>query len=178
MRRIIKRDDGGVSVVSPAPKSRRVLFEDETFCSIDRLPVKLDQLDPETYTLEPEAEWLERVFSKATPDGAEYADVSASEIPSDRTFRGAWIKNVATIEVDMPKARDIHMDRIRVDRDKKLAELDNEERLAVRNKHPLNKSMEDIQAEKNVLCDIPQTLNLTGAVTPNELKALWPEDLK
>ena len=43
MRRIIYREDGGVSVITPAPKSKR---EDET-----------------------EAEWLKRVFDKATPDG-------------------------------------------------------------------------------------------------------------
>jgi len=67
MRRIIYREDGGVSIITPAPKSKR---EDET-----------------------EAEWLKRVFDKATPEGMEYEDVSKDKIPQDREFRDAWTGN-------------------------------------------------------------------------------------
>jgi len=64
MRRIIYREDGGVSIITPAPKSK---------------------LDDETKT-----EWLKRVFNKATPRGAAYEDVADSKIPKDREFRNAW----------------------------------------------------------------------------------------
>jgi hypothetical protein len=64
MKRIIYREDGGVSVIYPAPKSRR---KDET-----------------------ETEWLERVFAKATPEGAIYDDVEDSAIPQNRDDRVAW----------------------------------------------------------------------------------------
>lgn len=62
--RILYRADGGISVIHPAPKSRR---KDES-----------------------EAEWLERVFDKATPDGCDHDDVDESEIPANRKYRNAW----------------------------------------------------------------------------------------
>ena len=62
--RIIYREDGGVSVVYPAPKSRG---KGET-----------------------EEQWLERVFTKATPEGADYDDVDASTLPQNRDDREAW----------------------------------------------------------------------------------------
>ena len=78
MRRIIYREDGGISVIIPAPKSKR---EDET-----------------------EAEWLKRVFDKATPEGAEFEDVGKDKIPQDREFRGAWTgKKGKGISVDKVK---------------------------------------------------------------------------
>ncbi len=149
MRRIFKRKDGGVSVIIPAPKSRR---KDET-----------------------EAQWLERVFDKSTPDGVEYEDVSASEIPSDRTFRNAWVKNSSGIEVDMPKARAIHMDKIRVVRNKELERLDKPFMIALEDGDDIAKS--EIGAQKKSLRDIPQTFDLTVASTPDELKVLWPNEL-
>lgn len=91
--RIIYREDGGVSVVYPAPKSKR---QDET-----------------------EDQWLDRVFSKATPEGAEFKDIDTDkEDLSDRTFRGAWVKglNGKAVDVDIPKAREITKERLRKER--------------------------------------------------------------
>ena len=82
MRRIIYREDGGVSVITPAPKSRR---KDET-----------------------EAEWLKRVFDKATPEGVEYEDVGKDKIPQDREFREAWIGNKGKgISIDKVKKQEM-----------------------------------------------------------------------
>ena len=82
MRRIIYREDGGVSVITPAPKSRR---KDET-----------------------EAEWLKRVFDKATPEGAEYEDVGKDKIPKSREFRGAWTgKKGKGISIDKVKKQEM-----------------------------------------------------------------------
>ena len=82
MRRIIYREDGGVSVITPAPKSRR---KDET-----------------------EAEWLKRVFDKATPEGVEYEDVSKDKIQQDRAFRDAWIgKKGKGISIDKVKKQEM-----------------------------------------------------------------------
>ena len=82
MRRIIYREDGGVSIITPAPKSRR---------------------DNET-----EAEWLKRVFDKATPEGAEYEDVDKDKIPQDRELRNAWTgKKGKGISIDKVKKREI-----------------------------------------------------------------------
>jgi len=82
MRRIIYREDGGVSIIMPAPKSKR---EDET-----------------------KAEWLKRVFDKATPEGVEYEDVADSKIPKDREFRNAWTgRKGQEISIDKVKKQEI-----------------------------------------------------------------------
>ena len=82
MRRIIYNLDGTISVIHPAPKSRQ---KDET-----------------------EAEWLKRVFDKATPEGVEYEDVKKEEIPQDREFRNAWTgKKARGISIDKVKKQEI-----------------------------------------------------------------------
>jgi hypothetical protein len=58
------------------------------------------------------------------------------------------------------------MDNIRSKRDEKLKELDIEQLKGV-----------DVSAQKQVLRDIPQTFDLTGAATPDELKTLWPPEV-
>lgn len=90
--------------------------------------------------------------------------VDDADIPKDRTFRNAWKPDLS---VDMDKARDIHMDRIRIERDRELARLDIEQLKG-----------RDVTADKQALRDIPQTFDLTQAATPDELKALWPVELQ
>jgi len=93
-----------------------------------------------------------------------YKEIDESEIPTDRHFREAWDYD---LKINMGKARDIHMDRIRAARDEKLKALDIE-----------TMKGRDVQAEKQALRDIPQTLDLSTATTPEELKALWPQELE
>jgi hypothetical protein len=58
-RIIYKNDDGGVSVIIPAPE----YLQNHT---------------------------IEEIAKKDVPAGVPYEIVDVSEIPSDRTFRGAW----------------------------------------------------------------------------------------
>ena len=44
---------------------------------------------------------------------ARYRRVSPSEVPQDRTYRNAWKDDGTAIVHDMPKAREIHRDRLR-----------------------------------------------------------------
>tara|TARA_R110000765_G_scaffold233508_1_gene336586 strand:+ start:693 stop:953 length:261 start_codon:yes stop_codon:yes gene_type:complete len=80
------------------------------------------------------------------------------------------------VNVDMTKARAIHMDVIRAERNKELAAKD----------ITFMRSVEDgdtdaqatIKAEKQTLRDIPATFDLTTDVdTPEKLKAKWPTEL-
>lgn len=89
-----------------------------------------------------------------------YSEIADDDVPQDRTFRDAWTPDLT---VDMPKARDIHMDRIRLVRDEEMKKLDIEQLKG-----------RDVTAEKQKLRDIPQTFDLTKAKTAAELKALWP----
>ena len=78
------------------------------------------------------------------------------------------------IIVNMAKARGIHMDKIRLVRNKQLADLDVSFMRAVETGDDSERVR--IAGEKQVLRDIPQTLDLTTD-TPEELKAIWPTEL-
>ena len=84
----------------------------------------------------------------------------------DNDFRSGWRLDGGTVSVDMDKAREIQMSRIRKKRDKRLTELDQRQ------------YGKEFDAERQKLRDIPQDFDLTKAETPEELKALWPEELK
>ena len=89
--------------------------------------------------------------------------VTEADLPQDRLFRNAWGHD---LKVDMDKAREIHMDKIRKARDKAMKALDVE-----------TLKGRDVQAQKQVLRDIPQTFDLSVATTPEELTELWPDGL-
>lgn len=80
--RILYNKDNTVSVIHPAPKSRR---PDET-----------------------EPQWLKRVFDKATPKDVEYKDMDESKLPQSREHREAWTgKKGEGISIDEVKAQKI-----------------------------------------------------------------------
>ena len=80
------------------------------------------------------------------------------------------------INVDMPKARVIHMEVIRVDRNKELASKDITFMRAVEDAD--TDAQATIKAEKQTLRDIPTTFDITTDVdTPEKLKAKWPSEL-
>jgi hypothetical protein len=53
---------------------------------------------------------------KDVPEGVAYEIVDASEVPADRTFRGAWVMGDCCIEHDIDRCREIGHDRRRAAR--------------------------------------------------------------
>lgn len=92
--------------------------------------------------------------------------VSKDPRPEDRTFRMALVHDC---KVDMPKARVIHMARIRAERDKKLKDLDGPHMAVIGTPQESG-----IQAEKQKLRDLPKNTDPSKAKTPEALKAIWP----
>jgi len=119
-------------------------------------------------------EALEQRCLEGLPPGAQV--VPQGDIPSDRTFRDAWKINSAKIAVDMPIARQIHMDRIRVERDAELVKRDTLFAQAIEAGNTAEQAR--IAAEKQILRDIPQTFDLGRYTTPTGLKKAWPVELK
>jgi|TARA_R110000737_G_scaffold352076_2_gene396627 hypothetical protein len=79
------------------------------------------------------------------------------------------------ININMTKARAIHMDAIRVVRNAELAAKDVTFMKAVEAGDASAQST--IGTEKQVLRDLPATFDLTDAGTPELLKAKWPTEL-
>ncbi len=147
---VIERSDGGVTIRNPIPDDADV------------------QAEVDSWEAKPK-----NVARGLTATSFQWHEDDPT--PGDRGFRDAWKRGVAGVDVDMPKARVIHMDRIRVARDKQLNELDKQTLKAVGQGDAAEQAR--IEAEKQRLRDLPQTFDLTNASTPEALAALWPTDL-
>lgn len=119
----------------------------------------------DTWTQSAAASWLPAAF-----------DVNDPPLPQpDRHFRNAWAVVGGVPVVDMPRARDYHMARIREVRDAELVKKDIEFTKAQGAKDQAQ--TDKVEAERQTLRDLPATFDLTVATTPNALKALWPAGL-
>lgn len=125
---------------------------------------------------ESEAEGLDAIIAKDVPEGVAYKIIDDDHgLPSSLDFRNAWVLAAGNVEVDMPRARVIHMERIKVARTKALDDLD----------IPFMRALEagdvalqtSIASAKQALRDLPQTINLDQFETPEALAAFWPEEL-
>lgn len=110
---------------------------------------------------------IEEIAAKDVPEGVEYKIIDADKIPEDRYFRDAWKLNEKSVSVDLQKARKVKMANIRALRDKKLKELDIE-----------TMKGNDVQPQKQVLRDLPDTLDLTQITSVEALKEFVPDELK
>jgi hypothetical protein len=98
-------------------------------------------------------------------------EISEEELPKDRTFRDAWTAS----GVDMAKAREIWRGKIRLARQSVFAPLDADYMKAVEAGDEARKA--EVVSKKQSLRDIPQDPRIEAAQTPEELKAVWPEEL-
>lgn len=97
--------------------------------------------------------------------------IQDSEIIPDRTFRNAWRHINNTLQVDMPHAREIHKEKLRIARAEKFIELD-AEYLRADEVGDITKKNE-IKAKKQILRDITVDPRIDAAQTPEELKNVW-----
>ena len=95
-------------------------------------------------------------------------DAASLTVPKDRTFRDAWQFNGSAAEVDMVKARDIHRENLRRDREALLKDLDVEFMLALER----GDDTSAIVAKKHALRDVTKDPKIEAADTPTKLKNL------
>jgi hypothetical protein len=67
---------------------------------------------------------IEEVAAKDVPAGTPYEIVTADDIPSDRTFRNAWLMGNRCIEHDLDRCKQIGHDLRRAARAEEFAPLD------------------------------------------------------
>ena len=197
MKRIIYRGDGCISVVIPAIDSRRFLLnpdlkadgfigtlvekqakllEVKTIlhnrkCS---LALEFEKNNPGIFIFEPETEWFERVFNKATPEGAEFVDTE--DILPDRRFRNAWNKGVeSAVEVDLPKAKNQIMSELRSARNKELVDTDG--LMARANEIGVIEESDSLKVYRQQLRDLPTTIDVDIISTVEELQTKYPEEV-
>jgi hypothetical protein len=104
---------------------------------------------------------------KDVPSGAKDVQVvEESAIPTDRTFRAAWVSTPGLVNHDMAKCLEIKKDVLRSERKPLLEALDLEFMMALEQ----GKSTADITAKKQALRDVTKHPELLSAKTPDQLK--------
>jgi hypothetical protein len=142
MKKIIfTRSDGGISVVHPV---RNTLGE----------------------TLTTDAEIEQRAWSKVPDDAINPQYVDESVIPTDRTFRNAWVVEAGNVIVDIGKAKSLTKDRLRAERKPLLEAQDVEFQRA----QETGADTSEIIKEKQRLRDITKQVDALTSI--DELKAL------
>lgn len=110
-------------------------------------------------------------FRGAHPDGfyPKFSVVEKIDAPESRQFRNAWKKEGNRIVVDIGKAKEIHLNRIREERNKRLEALDREQLKVMIDAEKLK----EIEKQKQVLRDIPQNYTEFNINSPE-----WPFEEK
>jgi hypothetical protein len=67
---------------------------------------------------------IEEVAKKDVPAGVSYEIVTTDAIPSDRTFRGAWVMGDCCVEHDIDKCKELAHDKRRAKRAEEFAPHD------------------------------------------------------
>ena len=165
MKRVIFTNvDGGLTVLNFAPEmfapksaTRGALANEDSLA--------LDATEAEVFA------WCKAKMVPA--DAIDVQEVDAAKIPTDRTYRNAWKTDGAGgVGHDMPKARDIHRDKMRDARKPKLAALDVEYQRADEAGNAATKSQ--VATSKQALRDVTATPEIEAAQTVDELAAVWP----
>ena len=97
-------------------------------------------------------------------------DAASLTVPQDRTFRGAWQFSGDAVEIDMAKARDIHRDALRAERNPRFDALDAEWFRAAETAD--TDAQASVAAQKQALRDVTADARIDAAATPDALKAL------
>lgn len=136
MKRIIyTRPDGGLSVVTPAPRAA--------------LKKVLGPLTKKAYEA--------HVKERSIPDDAiNPRDVDDADIPETKEFRNAWcdVTPESRIDIDCTKAKEIQLAKMREKREELFAPLDKQFMLALER----GADTSSIVAKKNALRDVTEPL--------------------
>ena len=147
-----------------------IIYNDpETGILVETFPC-LNQINPATdkpFT-------VQEVADKDVPDGVSYSIVENSTVPTDLSFRDAWVgvgigTTGATITEDITKAREIHKKNIRNTREPLLSALDVDFQRALET----SADTSTIVAKKQALRDAPAASGITTAANVTDLKTQW-----
>lgn len=123
---------------------------------------------------ETEDEFLQRTLAKhrlAADDARDFQFIEESEIP-DKSFRNAWEQGDKSIGVNMPKARDLHREALRVLRAPKFGPIETAQRSAFSRDDKVQAAA--LEAQLQALRDVTADPAIEAAQTPEELKAVMP----
>lgn len=131
MKIIYPNENGGVSVVIPSQKYLNTLKG-------------MTEIEKMTF-----------IAQKDIPANTDFQIIEDNQVPTDRSFRNAWEYKNKSIEISLPKAREITKARLREEREPLLSALD------IKQINALTEGVDttDIMTEKQRLKDITDTVD-------------------
>lgn len=173
------RSDGGLSIITPSPGARlafSITLADGTILPAEdkKIPQPVDNIKRGWPISGATAQWAEsedqfmaRIVAKdVPPDATDVSVIDASAIP-ERTFRGAWRKNGATISHDMAKARSLMRDMLRAERSLRFNALDGQWMRAVAKNDTATAAA--IEAKREILRNWPTDQRIAAATSGDDL---------
>lgn len=145
----------------------------EMFDNTSRTRVKLDA-DGILALDATEAEIMGYIQTRSLLPGATNArEIDEVQVPTDSSYRNAWEADGTTkIKYNMPKARNLHRDKMREARSKRFKKLDAEYNKADEQGDAVEKAR--IGALRQQLRDVTALPAIDNAASINALKAVWP----
>lgn len=150
---------------------KRIIYTDSAGRLCIVTPAYNDRIRPDDDTDEA---LLARCMARLPADAVN-PRITEEDMPADRMFRDAWVDTGGAVDVDMAKARALHMARIRAARNAKLATLDPLWMRAMGRGETAAAAA--VEAQRETLRNLPQTFDLTRAADADALKELWPAEL-
>lgn len=118
-------------------------------------------------------DYEQRIWGRIPDDATNAVEIDDDAIPRDQEFRNAWKQNGNEIEHDLPKAKEIQLDRIRHAREPKFLALDVEFLQALEK----GEDTTSIIAEKQSLRDMTEPLKALEPKSIDDIKNAWPDDM-
>lgn len=108
---------------------------------------------------------IEEIADKDVPAGKQYRILDTIDVPSDRTFRGAWKEDLT---VDLPKAKTIAHDKRRAARAEEFKPLDVEATIPAK--------AQQAEAKRQAIRSKYDAMQVAidAATTPDGIKAAMP----
>jgi len=104
-----------------------------------------------------------------------HIEIKDESVPTDRTFRDAWVLSGAGVIVDMNRARELWREVMRRARADRFAELDVQYMRAIETEDSAAASA--IVKKKEELRGVTLLPDIDAATTPAELRSCWPDCL-
>ena len=125
--------------------------------------------DYRNISIEPTTENIEKEIRKSRSNIKSWRIITDDEIPPDRTYRNAW-KDSGKIEHDIEKAKEIHKDILRLERQGYLNDLDVQYMKALETNNDTEKTL--IVQKKQKLRDITKHPDFDKVKTIEDLKKI------
>lgn len=112
----------------------------------------------------------------SVPNGAPYRIIDEEHLPSDRHFRNAWTDEYPThtVDINIEKAKEIHLENLRFERNQQLQKLDIDYTIAHERGH--TDVVEIIKEKKQTLREMPEIAKeeMKSISSVDELKEYKP----